>query len=45
VWSPDSAAIVLPLIDAAGRTRATVLDADGAEGRPIGDAVNAFWSP
>ncbi len=45
VWSPDGTAIVLPLEDAAGRTQATVLDADGAEPRPIAEARQAFWAP
>jgi TolB protein len=45
VWSPDGQAIVLPLVDPDGRTRATVLDADGAEPRPIAEALNAFWAP
>jgi TolB protein len=45
VWSPDSQAIVLPLEDADGRTQATVLDADGADPRPIADARQALWAP
>jgi TolB protein len=45
VWSPDGQAIVLPLVDDDGRTKAMVLDADGAAPRPIADARQAFWAP
>jgi dipeptidyl aminopeptidase/acylaminoacyl peptidase len=44
-WSPDSTAIVLPLLDVTGQARAVVLGADGGAGRPIADATSAAWSP
>jgi TolB protein len=45
VWSPDSRAIVLPLVDDADRTMATVLSVDGKDPRPIAEALYATWSP
>ena len=44
-WSPDGTAILLPLVDAAGRTQLVALPADGAAARPIADGVGGFWSP
>jgi TolB protein len=45
LWSPDSASILLPLVDSNGRTQLVVVPADGAAGRPIADGVSGFWSP
>ncbi len=45
VWAPDGTSIVLPLLDADGRTRAVVLGVDGGDALPIADAVIAFWAP
>lgn len=45
LWSPDSATILLPLVDAAGRTRLFLLAADGTDSLPIADGVSGFWSP
>ena len=45
VWAPDGDSLVLPLVDERGRTEATVIDADGAEDRPIAGAVLAAWAP
>jgi len=45
VWAPDSSSIVLPLVDSSERSRAVILGADGVDGRPVADAIDAFWSP
>ena len=45
IWAPDSTSIVLPLVDSNDRSRAVVLGADGADGRPVADAIDAFWAP
>ena len=45
VWSPDSSAVLLPLIDAGGRDQLVVLPADGSDGPPPLDGVSGFWSP
>ena len=48
IWAPDSTSIVLPLVDSNERSRAVVLAADGADGaagRPVADAIDAFWAP
>lgn len=44
-WSPDSAAIALPLVDDAGTTSIVVIPADGSDPRPIAEGVAAFWRP
>ncbi len=46
VWAPDSSAVVLPVVDQAGRSQVVVVRADGGAGPPpIADAVSGFWSP
>ncbi len=45
VWAPDSASIVLPLVDGTGRTQIAVVPADGTDGRTIANGESAFWSP
>jgi len=45
LWAPDSASILLPLVDAIGRTRLVVVPADGTDSRPIADGLSGFWSP
>ena len=45
VWAPDSASIVLPLVDATGRAQIVVLPADGTDSRTIAHGESAFWSP
>jgi hypothetical protein len=45
LWSPDSATILLPLVDAAGRTRLFLVAADGTDSLPVADGVSGFWSP
>jgi TolB protein len=45
VWAPDSASIVLPLVDATGRTQIVVVPADGTDSRTIAHGESAFWSP
>ena len=45
LWSPDSASILLPLVDASGRTRLVAVPADDTDSRPIADGVSGFWSP
>jgi TolB protein len=44
-WSPDSASIVLPLVDETGRTKITVVPADGTDSRSLAAGESAFWSP
>jgi hypothetical protein len=45
LWSPDSASILLPLVDTNGRTQLVAVPADDTDGRPIADGVSGFWSP
>ncbi len=45
VWAPDSTSVVLPLVDATGRTHAVVVPADGSDPRAVADGEAAFWSP
>lgn len=45
IWAPDSAAIVLPLVDDAGASGLVVIRADGSDTRRIRDGVAGFWSP
>ena len=44
-WSPDSEAIVLPLVDDRPEPQITVIPADGSEPRALGPGTIAFWSP
>ena len=44
-WSPDSASIVLPLVDGTGRTKIMVVPADGTDSRSLAAGESAFWSP
>jgi TolB protein len=44
LWSPDSASIVLPLVDGA-ETGLYVIPADGSEPARLADAAMGFWSP
>ena len=44
-WSPDSTAIVLPLVNEAGVSGVVVLPADGSDGRRLVDGEMGFWSP
>jgi WD40 repeat protein len=45
LWSPDSASILLPLVDASGRDQIVVVPADGSAPRPIAGGAKGFWSP
>lgn len=45
IWSPDSDAVVLPLVDDQGVGRVSILDVDGSAPREIGRGPAAFWSP
>jgi WD40 repeat protein len=45
LWSPDSASILLPLVDASGRDQVVVVPADGSAPRPIAGGAKGFWSP
>ncbi|HMC03544.1 MAG TPA: hypothetical protein VKI23_05415 [Cellulomonadaceae bacterium] len=45
LWAPDSASIILPLVDSSGATQIVVVPADGTDSRPIADGVSGFWSP
>jgi hypothetical protein len=45
LWSPDSASILLPLVDSVGRDQVVVVPADGSEPRPITGGAKGFWSP
>lgn len=45
LWSPDSASILLPLVDASGRDQVVVVPADGADPRSVADGDKGFWSP
>ena len=44
LWAPDSASILLPVVDASGRTQVTLVPADGTDSRPIAEGVSGFWS-
>ncbi len=44
LWSPDSRAILLPLVSAAGRDQLVVVPADGSDARAIADGDSGFWS-
>jgi len=45
LWAPDSASIILPLVDSSGGTQIVVVAADGTDSRPIADGVSGFWNP
>jgi hypothetical protein len=45
LWAPDSASILLPLIDTAGREQLVVVPSDGTADRPVASGVSGFWSP
>jgi len=45
VWSPHSAAIVLPIASDGRPDRLVVLPVDGADPRHLADGAVAFWSP
>jgi TolB protein len=44
-WSPDSAAIVLPIVGEDDATQLQVIPADGSEARIVATAEMGFWSP
>jgi TolB protein len=44
-WSPDSASIVLPLVNPSGQDQVAVIPADGSDPRPLADGSRGFWSP
>lgn len=45
LWSADSRAIVLPLVDAEGAAHLTVIPVDGGPEVDVGPGVLGFWSP
>ncbi len=45
VWAPDSSAILLPLVDDAGRDQLVSLEADGSPSSRVFDGTVGFWSP
>lgn len=45
LWSPDGAAVVLPIADPGEPDRLVVLDADGGDAVPLADGSIGFWSP
>jgi TolB protein len=45
VWAPDSSAILLPLVDDAGRDQLVSLQPDGAPSGRVFDGTAGFWSP
>ncbi len=45
LWAPDSSSLLLPLVDANGRTRLTSVPPDGSATRAIADGISGFWSP
>jgi TolB protein len=45
IWAPDSSAILLPLVDDAGRDRLVSLEADGRPSPRVYDGTVGFWSP
>jgi TolB protein len=45
VWAPDSSAILLPLVDDAGRDQLVNLAPDGAPSTRVFDGTAGFWSP
>lgn len=45
LWSADSRAVVLPLVDAEGAAHLTVIPIDGGPEVDVGPGVLGFWSP
>jgi TolB protein len=45
VWAPDSSAVLLPLVDEAGRDQLVSLEADGRPSNRVFDGTVGFWSP
>ena len=45
LWSPDSASLVLPLIDESGRATLVDIPADGGASHQVAAGVSAFWRP
>jgi len=45
LWSADSRAVVLPLVDAEGGAHLTVIPVDGGPEVDVGPGVLGFWSP
>jgi TolB protein len=45
VWAPDSAALLLPLVDAIAGYQLVAVSPDGAEPKPVADGMRGFWSP
>ena len=45
LWSPDSRALLLPLVSFLGSTRLVVIPADGTSTRPVAYGPSGFWSP
>jgi TolB protein len=45
LWSPDSASILLPLVDEDGVNGIVRLPSDGSEARQVADGEMGFWSP
>jgi TolB protein len=45
VWAPDSSALLLPLVDASGRTQLVALRPDGDDNPLTIDGEAGFWSP
>lgn len=44
-WSPDGAAIALPIVNQDGATQIVAIPADGSEARAVARAEMAFWRP
>ena len=44
IWSPDSQALVLPMINGEGLAEITVIPVDGGPLQPITRGVIGFWS-
>ena len=45
LWSPDSAAILLPLVSSTGQDQLVVIPADGSGPQVIADGAKGFWRP
>lgn len=45
LWSPDSSAFLLPLVDPIGSTREVVIPIEGSATRPVAYGPSGFWSP
>ena len=45
IWSPDTLAILLPIVSADGAVHLTSFRADGSDPQPVTDGVAGFWSP